>query len=254
MSGFSFTHSLIIAACLHGLTFLSLPHVKDNASAPPPTMLKIRLGTNFGNAFAASPNDNKTLLAATPHIQPPTPKPVTIPLKIETSVTQVPLEKQPLPLRQSNAIRKENGDIPMLSPASNVLSSPPPQPTPPAPTAQLQQASNIGSPLGNSTAKNAEHLLRYEQLLALWIHKFKHYPAEARMKNQEGTAILHLVIDRSGRILKSELSTKTGYTLLDEAVIDMVKQAKTVPAVPDDYPGENELEFQIPIRFTLQSL
>jgi protein TonB len=172
--------------------------------------------------------------------------------KAETPKQEMESLKQPLPLPE-----------PVASPVK-----PAPLPTPPAQkklpaseelkpiiqAALIQQASAMGSPIGNSNEADAGHIMRYEQLLAVWLHKFKQYPTEARMKNQEGTAILHLVIDREGNVLRSDLAAKTGYPLLDEAVMEMVTQAKTVPPVPDDYPGENELEFQIPVKFTLESL
>lgn len=106
--------------------------------------------------------------------------------------------------------------------------------------------------IGNSTAKEAELMSRYEQLISLWIEKFKLYPEEARTSNMQGDTIIRIRIDRQGNILYYILERSTGYPLLDHAVIDMIKRANPVPAVPTDYPKGDLIEFLIPVNFHLQ--
>ena len=111
---------------------------------------------------------------------------------------------------------------------------------------------NGGSTMGNSTAKEAELMSRYEQLISLWIEKFKKYPDEARSQNMQGETVVRIRIDRQGNILYYILEHSTGFPVLDHAAIDMVKRANPVPAVPNDYPKGDMIEFLIPVNFHLQ--
>lgn len=248
MAKLTFSHSLFLAALLHGMVFVPLtPPVRERHETPQPVMLRIKMGTHFGNSANAPATHEKATGMAIREPLKITPE-VTDPLTIEASLEPVTDMKLPETLKiakgnTANTVSKHH--------ASHTKPKKPSGATAPTLT---QPASAIGTPIGNTESADAQPLVRYEQILALWIHKFKRYPTEARMQNQQGTAILRLVIDRSGAILSYNLSARTGYVLLDEAVMEMVKQAKTVPAVPDTYPGGDELQFEIPIRFTLESL
>lgn len=92
---------------------------------------------------------------------------------------------------------------------------------------------------------------RYTQVLSLWLYKFRDYPEEALAQSQQGVAMIRLRIDRTGRILYYRLERSTGYPLLDDAVRELVWKSAPVPEVPGHYPGGQQLEFLIPIAFTL---
>ncbi|MBY0406569.1 MAG: energy transducer TonB, partial [Rickettsiales bacterium] len=109
-----------------------------------------------------------------------------------------------------------------------------------------------GSSRANSTAKEAELMSRYEQLISLWIEKFKQYPMEARMQGLQGETVVRIRIDRKGNIRYYILENSTGHQELDRAAIEMVRRANPVPAVPNDYPRGDLIEFLIPVNFHLQ--
>ena len=117
---------------------------------------------------------------------------------------------------------------------------------------QSASAKGTGSILGNSSAKEAEMMSRYEQLISLWIEKFKKYPDEARSQGMQGETVIRIRIDRQGNIRYYILERSTGFEVLDRAAIDMVKLANPVPAVPNDYPQGDLIEFLIPVNFHLQ--
>lgn len=116
----------------------------------------------------------------------------------------------------------------------------------------VQASSKGGSTVGNSSAKEAEMMSRYEQLISLWIEKFKLYPPEARAQGMQGETVVRIRIDRQGNIVYYILERSTGLPLLDRAAIDMIKRANPVPAVPNDYPKADLIEFLIPVNFHLQ--
>lgn len=134
-------------------------------------------------------------------------------------------------------------------------------PAPPAPAAesaepkQFVRNTNVqakGSERGNSTEKEAELMSRYEQLISLWVEKFKKYPMEARDKGLTGETVVRIRIDRKGNIRHYLLERSTGHAILDRAAIDMVRRANPVPSVPNDYPKGDLLEFLIPVSFNLE--
>ena len=92
---------------------------------------------------------------------------------------------------------------------------------------------------------------RYTQVLSLWLYKYRDYPEYARLSQHQGQAMIRLRIDRAGRVLFYTLDQTTGFVELDEAIREMVRHASPVPEVPQHYPGGGQLEFVIPIAFTL---
>jgi protein TonB len=88
---------------------------------------------------------------------------------------------------------------------------------------------------------------RYEQQISFWIQQHKIYPAAAA--GAEGKVVMRMRIDRTGYVRYYALEQSSGNAALDAAAIDMVRRANPVPAVPDNYPAGNLIEFLIPIMF-----
>lgn len=110
---------------------------------------------------------------------------------------------------------------------------------------------NGGSPVGNSTATQAEILARYEQLISVWIERFKVYPPQARSAGVQGRAVVRIRIDRKGNVRLVTLDQPSGAQMLDQAVLEMIRNANPLPPVPDDYKAGDLFEFKIPISFKL---
>lgn len=109
-----------------------------------------------------------------------------------------------------------------------------------------------GSMLGNSHDPDAQQLTRYEQLLPLWINRFKRYPAVAKQMGLEGKGVVYLQIDRKGDVLDARIAKSTGHPLLDSALLKMVRDASPVIPVPASYGvGQNAFSYQIEFSFTL---
>ena len=104
---------------------------------------------------------------------------------------------------------------------------------------------------GSKGGKDAEIMSRYTQLISLWIQKFKTYPESARSQGLRGETLVRIRIDRKGTIRYYTLERSTGYQVLDDAAINMIRRANPVPAVPNDYPAGDLIEFIIPVNFSL---
>ncbi len=91
----------------------------------------------------------------------------------------------------------------------------------------------------------------YMSTLQVWLERHKKYPYQARRANIEGTVILYFEIDREGKVLESYIQQSSGYSLLDDAVLDMLRRAQPLPAMPDDMNQKN-LVLILPVQFYLR--
>ncbi len=77
------------------------------------------------------------------------------------------------------------------------------------------------------------------------IMRKKIYPKAARKRNQEGFVTLHIIVDRSGKLIKVEITEACPYPFLNQAAVATVKAA-----APFKIKQMNAEE--ITVRFTLQ--
>jgi protein TonB len=93
-------------------------------------------------------------------------------------------------------------------------------------------------------------LVRYEQMLPLWLQKFKKYPKHARLLKLKGKGVIKITIARNGKVIKSQIDKSTGYAILDGAMLDMVEKADPVVPVPVDHlPEMNYLTYKMSVEF-----
>lgn len=90
----------------------------------------------------------------------------------------------------------------------------------------------------------------YLEKLRRWLAKYKKYPDEAHKKKQEGTVLVAFVLARDGTVLEARIERSSGFPLIDQATIDMMRRASPVPPVPASYTGER-LAIAMPVRFTI---
>ena len=105
-------------------------------------------------------------------------------------------------------------------------------------------ATSIGSP---APRVRADYLTRVQA----WIEKHKEYPNRARLRREEGTALLYFVVDRDGRVRDYELRQSTGHALLDREVLAMIERAQPLPRVLGHL-NPVALEMIVPVRFSLR--
>ena len=91
----------------------------------------------------------------------------------------------------------------------------------------------------------------YLASLQAWLERHKDYPRRARVRRDQGTALLRFVIDRSGRVLEYRIERSTGHALLDREVEAMIARADPLPPIPGTF-GEDRLEISVPIAFVLR--
>ena len=91
----------------------------------------------------------------------------------------------------------------------------------------------------------------WQRVLAAHIERFKRYPAEARSREEEGTARVAFTIDHEGRLLSSRIVQSSGSAMLDEETLTMLARAQPMPRPPEQL-SDSEFSFVVPVRFTLR--
>lgn len=93
--------------------------------------------------------------------------------------------------------------------------------------------------------------IAYVTRIQAWLESHKRYPRRARLLRQEGTVVLHFVMDREGRLEGYRIRRSSGYELLDHAVRAMIERAQPLPKMPASLP-QPRLEIVVPVEFILR--
>jgi protein TonB len=93
----------------------------------------------------------------------------------------------------------------------------------------------------------AEFSSDYLSLVVSRIQREKRYPLGARMQGIEGEVKVKFSIDQNGRLAGIEIERSSGFDVLDEEALSMIKRAGPFPAPP-----EGPLELSIAIVFLLK--
>jgi protein TonB len=83
------------------------------------------------------------------------------------------------------------------------------------------------------------------------VAKKKVYPRMALTRRWQGTADLKLQIAADGNLKALSVAHSSGFEILDEQAMKMVKDAMPLPALPDALRG-HEFAIDIPVAFKLQ--
>lgn len=175
-----------------------------------------------------------------PPILPPAPEPelVTkreVPLQIPTVVEEKPAPPKKVEVKSRKAV--------VQKPASKVLKS-----------SQKKQVAALAAGKGSlgklrSTDGRAAEQSYNSKVLAR-LRAAKKYPAAARGKGIEGTAILSFTISSSGKLTSARVVKGAGHALLDSAVIAMARNAAPFPAFPQAI-AKSQMTFRVPVQFKI---
>jgi protein TonB len=176
-----------------------------------------------------------------PPVEPPPPAP-----EATVAFPEPPLPPPPkprVPVRRPPVQRAER------PPPRPVFAAPQPAPyVPAAPPAASREAAlapaRVPPPTSNAVSPG------YEALLGEWLNNHKRYPESAREHGEEGRAVLHFAVERSGRVTEFAVVRSSGYPDLDAALEEMMRGA-TLPPFPADMP-QPSVSVSVTIRFSLE--
>jgi len=94
-------------------------------------------------------------------------------------------------------------------------------------------------------------LLQYRTGLIASAKQFKRYPVQAMERGWEGRVEIRITVRPTGAIDSARVKTPSGYRILDDQALDMVKRALARSPVPPSLLGR-EFSIDIPVIFELQ--
>lgn len=253
MTGFRLSLALSLAAHAIVLTLLLL--MPASAPAPPPLPaggIVVAYAPSLPQPAAppvappahAAPPPPPAVQPPPPPIQPPPPEPQAL-ANPSAALPPPPPPKPPVPPLPARAPRRveRRPRYPAYAPAVPAVTREPPAPAPPPQTAFAPPAP-VRAPAPASAITPG-----YRELLSQWLERHKRYPASARENGEEGRAVLHFVVERSGRVANFAVIESTGHPDLDAALETMMRGA-TLPPFPAGM-NESSISVSVAIRFSL---
>ena len=120
-------------------------------------------------------------------------------------------------------------------------------PSPPAAAPQPQPA----APKVDQ-ANESRFLAIYGQSISREIRRYQKYPPLAQRRHWEGAVEVLLQIGANGKVTGITLGKSSGYAILDEEALDMVRRASPLPEASPDLRGR-ALVVSVPIVFRLHN-
>jgi protein TonB len=114
---------------------------------------------------------------------------------------------------------------------------------PPAPLASMPSQASEFDP---------RTLDQYRLALIIQARRHKHYPAQAMERGWAGKVEVRLVVTADGSIGDTRVTSSSGYSLLDDQALDMVRKAKPSTRIPPALRGR-QFSVDIPIIFDLRT-
>jgi protein TonB len=147
----------------------------------------------------------------------------------------------------------------IAAPPTKAAPPPPPKPkkasrpmqlaTAPAPAPHIAPRATAPS-VGMPSPSSRQAALNWNSAISAALERAKRYPADARSRGDQGTAVVSFSIDRSGRVLSSRIARSSGSPALDQETLATVARASLPPA-PAEHPGAR-FSFSVPIRFNIR--
>jgi protein TonB len=157
----------------------------------------------------------------------------------------------PEPMRQPKILRVREAAVTMPAaadmprraednaPAQRAMA--PPATATPSAAAQVRSAA----------AFNAGAAPTWQGLLLGHLEQFKRYPGMAQQHGQQGVVYLRFTMNREGEVLSAKIERSSGYDLLDEETLALIRRAQPLPKPPPEVAGDT-LELTVPVEFFLR--
>lgn len=240
---------LLLALALHAAVIAGLLALPE--APTPEKVVLVQLLPAAGDA-AAGPQSPAAAASAAPAAAPELPKPVK-----SKRVTPPPAPKP----RIAVAPRPDPAPAPAPAPAAPASDASVASPAPPD---DGPSAGGAAGPLSGRSAANGrggtngsgDHGLAgldpvYVRRFLASLDRHKHYPRAARARRLEGTTLLWMRMDRSGEVLATKVQESSGHGVLDQAVLQAVRDANPLPPLPAS-DARAQVELVVPIAFRMR--
>lgn len=233
---------VVASILLHLLVLFASPELRPSARTNGPKILTARFTPRLAAPEPAAAIEEAPPKA--PEVQPEPPKP-----KQEAKREAPPAAlARPAPNAPATPQRAASALAPNAPAQSASAPATPPVSAPRAPEAQgpPAQQNNIVPPT------DAGALNEYRLALVGAAKRYKRYPAQAMEKGWQGRVEIRLVIGANGLIRNASVKISSGYQILDDQAMDMVKKGKPLAQIPAALRGR-EFVVDIPVIYELQT-
>jgi protein TonB len=90
----------------------------------------------------------------------------------------------------------------------------------------------------------------YLDRLRRWLNGYKQYPDAAQQRKEEGELVVSFTILHDGTVVDPRIERSSGFPLLDEAALKMLRDASPVPPLPATYRAER-VGIDLPVDFSI---
>lgn len=208
---------------------------QETETPPPPPSTMPSLAQQSVNA-APAPQEIETVPVRKP--APPRPKPPTPTVAARTPPAPV---APPVTQRQPTPAETASNEAASAAPSNSAL--------PEGAGGRGRGEEGAGrAAIGNGSLEGPGD--DYLEAVRRWVTKFRKYPDEAVKQKQEGTVMLGFKFTRDGTVLDAWVERSSGFPLLDQAALQMIRDASPIPKVPDRYKGDT-LTLVMPENFRI---
>ena len=174
---------------------------------------------------------------------PAPPKPRSVPRRVEKKARPVAKRvPKPVPKRAQKFVPDA-----VTAPAS-VPAPAPPMPEPPASTAVVAAPAPVPAApppdIGSLVAQ-------YRAAIIAQAKRYRRYPRFARDNGWQGKVDVRMAIGADGAIASLRVARSTGYAILDQQALEMVRSARPQAPIPDALRGK-AFGIDVPVIFSLR--
>jgi protein TonB len=237
--------AFVVSLLIHAAAIALLPNLRV-PEPPVPSPLTVELLPQLPPPLPTQvPPRPAPVVAAAPKPVPPPPVPE---VKPEPQPEPPPVvESRPLPPPQP--IPPQPIVVPQVPAAPEPpITAPPRAEMPPQAHVEPPPAPRVQTP--SAPTLDATVLREYGAVVSSVVAKKKVYPRLALMRRWQGTTDLKLQIAADGNVKALSVAHSSGFDILDEQALKMVKDAMPLPGLPDALRGR-EFAIDIPVAFRL---
>ncbi len=185
------------------------------------------------NTPTAKPTNTPTKRPTKKPTNKPTPKPSNTPVPTETHTPK------PTPTLAPSKTPTPPQEIVSFE---DLLKTPPPSPT-------GKPAFNYGEMFPKVEGVSDEDKSTYGTKLSNHLSRHWRKPRTTPPESRDYTTIVSFVIDKKGNISNATILTDSGWALMDQTVLNALKNANPVPELPPTFPASS---VQVRVPFVLQ--
>ncbi len=238
--------ALVVSLAIHALILVLIPGLRERARAPRPDPQPLIAHLTAQQPPPAQPTRAVDVRKANPEKTPPPERAAAQPVPPSRSpVLEPPPRPAETPVVTQTAALVSAPVMPSAQPATQrttpalvARAVPVESPVPPVPAADTE-------------AIDSASLGQYRSALIAAARRYRKYPRVAVENSWEGRAEVRLTIDSNGSIASLSIRTRSGYEVLDEQALEMIRKAKPLAPVPQGLRGKG-FTLDLPILFSLK--